>query len=347
MKTRRLLYLTAQQMIVTRWRSGQLDQEGIFAANELGYQQFAESLRNHPDDIYTLLANVPDEGFQIETIPFLQGTDRLTVIKRKLGQVFFNAPLTATLSLGYEKTTRKDERLLLAALTNQEQLAPWLNALATAAIPVSGIYSLSLLAPQLLRRLGPGERQCLLLTLQDQSIRQSYLEDGHVHFSRLTPLHSLGDEGIAHTFLAETARLQQYLTSQRILARDQAITVFILAHPDATAAIRHRCVDTETVRFVILDFAECAKITGLRSLPPDSSGEALFLNLAVVTPPRIQFAGDDLRHAYHLKRVRQTLYALGVAALIGCLAVTAVLFHDLFRTRTLQRIVRISRRSGR
>ena len=95
MKTRRLLYLTAQQMVATRWQAGHLDQEGIFAANESGHQQFAAYLAQHPNDVFVLLANVSEEGFQVETIPFLQGADRQTVIKRRLGQVFFNAPLTA------------------------------------------------------------------------------------------------------------------------------------------------------------------------------------------------------------------------------------------------------------
>ena len=58
MKSRRLLYLTAKQMVATRWQSGHLDQEGIFAANEGGHQQFAAYLAQHPNDVFILLANV-------------------------------------------------------------------------------------------------------------------------------------------------------------------------------------------------------------------------------------------------------------------------------------------------
>ena len=124
MKTSRLLYLSAHQLTACHWQSGVLTNEGLFAASESGYQQFADYLAAHPKSTFSILANVSEEGFQIETIPFLQGADRSAVIKRKLGQLFFNAGLSASLSLGYEKSRRKDERLLLAALTNNDYFCP-------------------------------------------------------------------------------------------------------------------------------------------------------------------------------------------------------------------------------
>jgi hypothetical protein len=119
-------------------------------------------------------------------IPFLRGDDRETVIARKLGQHFFSATLTASLSLGYEKSRRKDERILLAALTNNEFFAPWLAALASCRGGARRRLLAALAGPSLLRKLGVADERCLLLTIQDQSIRQSYLEKGELHFSRLT-----------------------------------------------------------------------------------------------------------------------------------------------------------------
>ena len=129
MKTDRLLYLSAYRMTAYRWHSGVLESEGGFAANEEGHQQFSDYIKQHRQATFTLLANVSDEGFHVETIPFLQGKDRKTVIERKLGQQFFSAPLTASLSLGYEKSKRKDERILLAALTNGDLFTPWISAI--------------------------------------------------------------------------------------------------------------------------------------------------------------------------------------------------------------------------
>ena len=153
MKTSRLLYLSAHQMSAYRWQSGELMSEGLFAATEPGHQDFAAYLAQNPKSVFSILVNVSEEGFQIETIPFLQGADRKAIIARKLGQLFFNAELTASLSLGYEKNKRKDERIMLAALTNNEFFAPWLQAIADAGAALSGIFSLPLLAPALLKKL--------------------------------------------------------------------------------------------------------------------------------------------------------------------------------------------------
>ena len=116
MRSRHLLYLSAHQMTACRWQAGVLADEASFDNSEAGQQAFAGYLAAHAKSIFSILANVADEGFHLETIPFLRGADRTAIIARKLGQFFFNAPLTTSISLGHEKSRRKDERILLACL---------------------------------------------------------------------------------------------------------------------------------------------------------------------------------------------------------------------------------------
>ncbi|TXI74125.1 MAG: hypothetical protein E6Q43_04845, partial [Dokdonella sp.] len=217
MRRRRLLYLSAQQMTAYRRQRGILSEEASFAQTEAGLAEFASYLAGQRRAVFTLLANVGDEAFQVETIPFLRGADRSAIITRKLGQLFFNAQLTTALSLGYEKSRRKDERILLAALTNPSFFAPWLAAMATAEAALAGLYSLPLLAPLFLKRLAIADEHCLLLTFQDQSVRQTYLAHGKLQFSRLTPLHQSSLVGAAQGISSEALRLQQYPVSQRVL----------------------------------------------------------------------------------------------------------------------------------
>ena len=319
MKNSRLLYLCANHLTAFRWHSGELTGEGEFATTVDGQQQFVDYLAQHRRSVFAILANVTEEGFQIETIPFLRGPDRQAIIKRKLGQLFFNAALTASMSLGYAKTQRKDERVLLAALTDKAFFAPWLDAIANARVALSGIYSLPLLAPSLLRQLGIGGDPCLLLTVQDQSIRQSYLEKGQLFFSRLTPLQNSSVAGIAQGFSAEAQKLQQYLVSQRLLARHHSIDVLLLAHANDFKAIEQSCSDSATIHYHLLDIEDCAKRTGLKIAPPDGHCEQLFLNLLVRAPPRSQFADDAQVHGHHLQQLRAALYGAGAAVLLVCL----------------------------
>lgn len=333
MPSRRLLYLSAHQMTAFRWQAGALLGEGLFEATEAGHQKFAVYLKHHPDSLFALLVNVAEEGFQIETIPFLKGADRKAVIARKSGQLFFNAKLTAACSLGYEKSRRKDERVMLAALTNAPFFEPWLEALEQAQSALSGIYSLPQIGTTLLKKLKLAEERCLLLSVQDQSIRQSYFEKGELHFSRLAPMHNSSIGGIAQSLASEALKLQQYLVSQRVIGRNQPITAHILAHANALKAIDASCIDTETLRFDILDIGDCASRIGLKTPPLDSHCEALFLHLLATSPPGMQFADDEQRHGYHLWQIRSALARAGAFALLGFLLFAGKQLFDTWRTQ--------------
>lgn len=328
MQTRRLLYLSSHQATAFRWQGGVLVGEGLFESTEAGYQQFATYLEQRKKSIFALLANVAEEGFQIETMPFLQGADRKAIINRRLGQLFFNATLTASLSLGHEKSRRKDERVMLAALTNTPFFTPWLQAINKAGVALSGLYSLPLLGPSLLKKLGIAEERCLLLTVQDQSIRQSYFEKGELHFSRLTTLHNSSIGGIAQAFATEALKLQQYLASQRLIGRSQPITAHIIAHPAALRAIEASCADTDTLSFDILNTEDCAKKIGLKTQPLDTHCESLFIHLLAAAPPPTQFADDTQRHDFHLWQIRKALYGIGAAALLSCLLFAGKQLYD-------------------
>lgn len=347
MTSTRLLYLSSHQMTAYGGRPGKLTCEGSFATTESGHHEFSAYLAQHSTSVFTILANVSEEGFQVETIPFLKGADRQAIITRKLGQFFFTAALTASFSLGYQRTQRKDERVMLAALTSNDFFAPWLNAINYAGVALSGVYSLPLLAPALLKKLRIDDEQCLLLTVQDQSIRQSYFEKGELHFSRLTPLQNSSIGGIAQTFAAETLKLQQYLVSQRLIGRDQIIPAHILAHPGALKAIETSCVNTATVHFNILNIEDAAKRAGLKIRPPDTHCEQLFLSLLLASPPRVQFANDDLRHDFHLRQIRSGLYVLGGMALLGGLLFAGTSLLEDYRlareTETLKNESRLAR----
>lgn len=318
MPARRVLYLSNHQMSAFSWQSGVVRNEGNFEPSPQGISAFGEYVASQPKSIYTLLVNFSEEGFQLESIPFLQGADRTSVITRKLSQLFYTTPYTASISLGHEKTRRKDEKLLLTALTSPAALEPWLPALQGARVALSGIHSLPFLGETLLRKLKISDERCILLSLQDQSIRETYFERGRVHFSRLSPLATTSIGGIAQAFATEAVKLQQYLLSQRLIARNQMLRAVVLAHPQAMQAVETSCISTETLGFQTVSTDECSKLVGLKTPPENSHADTLFAHLVAATPQKAQFAKEPLRHDYRLWQLRNALYGLGSIVLIGC-----------------------------
>jgi hypothetical protein len=296
------------------------------------HRRFTEYLRVHRNSHFQMLANVSEEGYLLESIPFLRGADRQTLITRKIGQHFLGTPLASAASLGFEKDRRKNEKLLLSALTNPSHFTPWLKCIEDADAPLAGIYTVAQLGGTLLSKLHRPATRCLLLTLQDHSIRETYLVNGQTHFSRMAPLNDSSIAGIASCFAAEAGKLLQYLVGQRLIGRNDTLPVYVLAHPQATAAVRNACRDSGSMIFEILDSHQQARQIKLKSLPNDSRSDLLFLQLLATAPPRQQFASEDHRHDYRISQIRYGLIALGAIALLGGALFAAkefVLTHDL------------------
>lgn len=314
MTSRRLLYLNAHRLSACHWQGGRLSPEGSFDHGEAGWQAFAAYLDAHRGSRFLLLADVADEGHALETVPFLRGRNRQALIQRKFGQHFLGTPLATATSLGYEKSLRKNEQLLLSALTNPGQFAPWLGRLNEAEVALAGIYSASQLGGPLLARLGLDHHRCLLLSLQGQAIRESFIVNGQTHFSRLAPMN---ERSLATAFATEAGKLHQYLVGQRLLGRDDALTAYIVAHPTDLPAIEEACPDAAPLSFRLIDNQMAADRLRLHTRPDDSSSERLFLHLLAIAPPRRQFAGAEHRHHFHLSQIRHGLVAMGLSALLA------------------------------
>ena len=316
MSARRLLYLDQAQLAVYTWQRGKLSPDGLFAGTADGQRQFVNYLEEHRGCIFSLLANVADEVHRQENIPCLRSSDRQAVLQRKISQHFPGTALTATTSLGQEQGQRKNEKVLLSALTDPAHLAPWLSCLNNAAAPLAGIFTVSQLGGALLKKLGHGREPCLLLTQQDDSLRESYLVAGQTLFSRRVPLTDLSSPALARSFAEEAGVLQHYLISQRHIGRDESLPVFIIAHQQDLPAIAQTTATTHLLRFTLLDSAHVATQLGFTSTLADSRSEQLFLHLLASSPPCQQFASPAHRQDFHRTKIARGLTAASLIALL-------------------------------
>lgn len=319
MPQQRLLYLDTNHLSALLWHGGTLHEEGHFPHDGAGVAAFTEYLAQHRGSNFRLLADVTDEGFQIETLPYTQGADRRALLARKLGQYFYGSPLTTAISYGREKTGRRDEKFLFAGLTLSKLFDPWLAALRAAEAPLEGIYSLSLLGAALLAKLPPVRERCLLVSITRSGIRQSFFENGQIKFSRLSPMMATGAAEIAAGCAAEAAKIYQYLLGQRLLARGAPLSVIVLTHPAQTGTFLEHCKNTEELQFALHDLHAACKTVGLKTLPRDSHSDFLFLHLLAQNPPREQFAPPPERRFHRLWQIRSWLVKGGALALLGCL----------------------------
>jgi hypothetical protein len=329
----RLLHADVNGVSVHHWRSGRLRNEAFFRSSESGIGEFQRYLRQYAKSVFYLLADMAEEGFQFDTIPFVRGGDRKALIRRKLGQLYYGTPLVTGLPLGRERTGRRDERVLFAALTRLPLLEPWLSAIRQCEAQLAGVYSVPLLAPIVSQKLKLAVPHCLLVSVGRAGIRQTFLENRRLRFSRLSPLVAGSAIETARACAAETSRLYKYLAGQRLVPSNAPLPVLVLTDTQHHDAMATTCTDSEELAFHFPDFGTAAQQCGLRDHAEIPAADALFLHLLAQEPPREQFAPEPLRHYFRLWQVRFALDSFGALTLLGCLLFGAHDFYDAYDLR--------------
>ena len=348
MAERRIIYLTAGRATVYAVGRGTLSGGPSFANNEEGYQQFQLHILELPSNtLIYVLADVVEEDFHVDLIPLVRGGDRRQLIDRRLAQRYRDTSLSLSISLGVEKTQRRDERVLLSSFTNTQQFQPWLSVLRHCDRAVVGVFSVALLAGILAKKLGHGEKApCLVVSLQPAGLRQSLVDGGKVRFSRLGPLDP-GDADqpprVAAAFAGETVRIQQYLSAVRTIARDgPPLDALLIAPSRQRQLIEAATADSTQLQYHVIDTHDAAQRIGLKDFPIDCGAEALYAYLLATQAPAQQYAGERIRHKYRMWQGRVALLAGGGALFGLCILFSGWQWFNVLdnRARTTEELQR-------
>lgn len=319
MAAKRILLLDGPVLTAHCWSAGRIKFEGEFNHEPVGLEALGAYLRKHRSSLFYLLADLAEEGFQLEDLPYVQGSDRDALLQRRLSQYYYNTPLAAAISLGRAKEGRRDEKVLFAALTRIETFTPWLETLREAEAILAGVYSVPLVlagfAPQLLGAGGP----VLFVSLTRGGVRQTFFDNGKLHFSRLSQLATRGLDEIGRTCAADSTKIFQYLVAQRQIPRGVPLRTVILANAGQMPDLQEFCRNTNDLHFEFIDLGVTARQLGLKDLPADSNADNLFIHCLATRTPSRQFAPDTERRFHKLWQLRFALTSAAWIVLASCL----------------------------
>ncbi len=317
MSSSRILFFDGSHVAVLRWQAGNVLAEDRFEPTPVGLEGLGELLAKERNTPVMLLADIAEEGFQLESIPRLQGADRRALLTRRLGQYYYGTPFATAISLGRETTGRRDERVQFAALTRPEMLTPWLELLRQAEVPLRGIYSVPLVLAA--SKLGfATQDRFLLITLSQGGLRQTFVDKGQMHFSRLSPLSSPRIDAIGAVCGREATKTFQYLLGQRQISRGAHLPVYVLAHPDDHPGLRMQCPNTNDLEFEFVDLANFAKECGYKGeLSKGSFADQVLAHCLCSKTPAEQFAPAAERKIYRLWQTRFALRAAALTVAVG------------------------------
>jgi hypothetical protein len=314
---KQLLYLTNHQLSVHVWERGNLSDGPVFHNNPAGWAAFADYLGQGGEMPTYLLGDLIEEDFQRDTLPHVMGQRQRALLQRRLLQLYRDTPYRHASIQARLREGRRDDVVLLGALTNATLPQPWLSAMLRYKVPLAGFFSLALLGDALFKRLRLVDDALLLITHQSSGLRHSFFHQGQLLFSRLTPLADGDQHTLRDTVMLETAKTRQFLAGTRDLARDQLIHVVILAGDDTLQPLAPHCQDTPTTAYRLIKLQDAARQIGLNKLDGLLLCERLFLAMLADKAPAGHYPVPEQTQLYRLWRARAGLHGLSMATVAG------------------------------
>lgn len=233
-----LLYLDARGLAAWRPGRGGLRFLGRYRHGEAGdAQDLCEVLGRWPNAPARVLVETIEEDFRTADVPHVLGTGRQRLRTRALERAFPQASYRRYENQGRRRSGRRDDILLLSALERSEMLGFWLEALNRAAIPLEGLYTSGYLLAAAGDRIGLPRKGAVLVSLAlAAGLRQVYLLDGHLRFSRLV-LDAEGETRERALVERELGRIEVFLRNQQQLPRGAELEHRTFAVPPAPSEV--------------------------------------------------------------------------------------------------------------
>jgi len=256
---RRIFYFAGYRLKIFEWHQNKLLGSHSFEPDEEGFANFSFYLKNAPQVPSQLLVDLVEEDFRRENIPHVVGAAHKALVSRLVDRHYRDEPYVHIAKLGREKTGRKDDQILLSALTNQALLKPWLDVLHQCECPLAGIWSVPLISKQLLPLIAPDEKNVLLLSrLILTAQRETYFKEGTLLLSRQAKFDrdKRDDRNTLVSKESLTSGVQQiqiFLTNQRIMAFNEVLNVYCMVPTEFLPSLANKQLDSDKVKYHYVD----------------------------------------------------------------------------------------------
>jgi hypothetical protein len=315
---RRALFISAHKVAVYHWHDSDIVSSYLFDINEEGREYFNRYLDETVNSPFYILVDVFEEEFRRETIPHVFGPDRQALLSRKLGRLFRDTPYTHSIMQGREEGGRRDDKLLLTAVTNPSLIKPWVQMLSEHKTPIAGVYSVPLLVSSLLKARPEATKHTLLVSLQSISgLRQTFIQEGELRISRLVQMPRYGTTPYAPYIADEIEKIQRYVNSLRIIPEDEPLDIVFLLTGDLLKESKELYEDNELVKYHLIDINELAEQAKLNTRVKTPFSDQLFVSHLLRKAPSNQYAEPSERRYFSMRNMRFSMLAVSLLLMLA------------------------------
>ena len=323
---KRLFYFSGHRLTVFHWDRKSFVGACSFEADDNGFDKFRQYLQSSAKIATGMLLDIIEEDFRKEVVPHVMGKDRKAVIDRLIDRHYRSSRhYTYSEIQGRQKTGRKDDEVLLAAITNPDPVRQWIRMIEECNVPLSGIWSLPLISKSLLAVIGAKKGPVLLVSQQVSSnLRQTFFMDGKMIASRQSVINqdAANLSNIGNLAWPELDKTLTFIRSQQQIADAEVINVHLLGSDAQIDSLERTFVSEDQNHYHVHRLKSIYQKLGIDGLP-ERYADGIFAWIAVNKFGTSSHYGskDEFGRFYH-SLASNALYAASVLVVIGALLMT-------------------------
>jgi len=316
----RLFYFTGYRLIVFHWKGRRLDAVVSFEPVLKDLSRFKEYLQKSVNLPTKLLVDVIEEDFRVEDVPHVGAKDRKAVIDRLLDRYYRSSKeYCYDEVIGRKKDGRKDDEVLIGAMTNPALMQPWMSIIEECEVALSGIWSLPLVSADLLIKLNASKGVTLLVSQAVKSnVRQTLFRDGKLLSSRQSVINQeISDAGkIAEHIAGEVERTLIFMRNQDMLATDEVINVHIVGSKEQIESLSRAFADDDRQTIYSHSIKEIANKLKIENVDKEFS-DGIFAWLCLHQKIQLSHYGErKIFNRYYGSIASKALFAASVLILV-------------------------------
>ncbi|MBF0134606.1 MAG: hypothetical protein HQL65_00040 [Magnetococcales bacterium] len=325
------LYVTNHNLISYPWEENTFGEAAWFAHGGEDKGRFLEYLDSFAAGFTAyILTDLTEEEIKQERVPRLNPFNRSQMLEHRAQRLLRNTPFRHVQYLGRDSQVKTQDNVLFSGLTDPETtLLAWVNILLEKGIPLAGIWSLPLLTPRVFHSvIDAKHKNVLLSSINTGGLRQTFMRDGQIQISRLSPVPTLETEKLVPFLHGEVARMMGYLSSQRLLAWGSEMHVYILCDQALIALLNAGPREVSNHHLHPVDVAVLTNRVGLKNTLEAGKMDRLFGHYIIRRHLPNHYARPLDIAVFHSMQLRQQVrwLAAGMAG-VGLLAGTILFFQ--------------------
>jgi hypothetical protein len=318
-----VLLLNDSGLQLFAWKDTRLTWLQSFRATPSELEAFDAALDPYETWPVIIVTDLIEESFRHDSAVHVTGSDHAAIMKRKLDFVFRGTNYRLAKVIDRESTGRRDDRLLLSAITKPDLVDIWVRVLLDRRMAIQGVTSVAHLLHDFaaLEKMDQDEYLLIINIEPGGNLRQTFIRKGVIMFSRLTPVHARETMLLGGDVLQETLQLRQYFERIQFVPYEAVLRIQVYsAFDDAYLQLEGR--STEMNRFEVVHIAPRLDALGAELGAHDASPVHYFIAkvLAGRQPANI-YAPPAATKYQDLRRFSRMLwYTTAAVLLIGITA---------------------------